>query len=49
MLHYDKACIFEGIDVSKTRTLKEYYLLLLVFLDKGIKFQSDVYNGCHDV
>ena len=25
------------------------YLLLLIFLDKGFKFQLHVYNGCHDV
>ena len=25
------------------------YLSLLIFLDKGFKFELHVYNGCHDV
>ena len=26
-----------------------YHLALLVFFEKGFKFQSSVCNGCHDV
>ena len=36
--------------ISIELMLKEYrYLTLLVFLDKGFKFQPNVYNGCQDL
>ena len=45
MLYYD---VSEGIDVNKSSASKECIILSpLVFLDKGLKFQSSVCNGCH--
>ena len=37
-------------DVNKTSETKEYGIChYWYFLDKGFKFQSDVYNGSHDL
>ena len=49
MLYFDRIYVSEGIDVNWTSASKEcdicYYCY---FLNKEFKFQSDVYNGCHD-
>ena len=50
MLYYGRINFSEGIDINKTRASKEcniYYCWW--FLDKGFKFQSYVWNGCHDL
>ena len=49
MLYCDGINVSEGININKTSALKEWYLSLLVFLDKGFKFQPAACNGCHDV
>ena len=41
MVYYDKTDDFEGIDVKK--------MSLLVFLDKGFRFQPTACNGCYDI
>ena len=50
MLYYDRLVISEGINVNKIIESKEcdtcHYWYLL---DKGSKFQQDVYYSCHDV
>ena len=47
---YDRTYISEGIDVNKTSKSKEcnichYYH----FSDRGLTFQPNVCNGCHDL
>ena len=50
MLHYDRIFVSKGIDVNKTRERKQCDIChYLYFLDKGFKFQTDIFNGCHDV
>ena len=49
MLYYDRIGISDGINVNKASASKECYLSLVVFLDKGFKFQSDVCSEFHDV
>ena len=49
MLYYDRINVSEGIDINKTSTSKVWYLSLLVFLNKGFKFQTYVCNRCHDL
>ena len=50
MLHYDRIDVFEGIDVNKTRESEECDICHnWQFLNKGFKFQSNVYNRCHDL
>ena len=50
MLHYDRIDISEGIDISEINSSKEcdifHYWYLL---DKELKFQPYVWNGCHDL
>ena len=42
--------VFEGIDVNKTSKSKECNICpYWYFLGKGFKFQSNFYNGCHNV
>ena len=49
MLFYDRIDISEGIDIDKTSTSKELDIFhFWYFLDRGIKFQTYVCNGCHD-
>ena len=50
MLEYDKIDISEGIDVHKTRLLKECDVCLYWYL-KNIGFKHEPYlcNGCHDL
>ena len=50
MLYYDRTDISEGIDVNKTSKSKEWDIChYWLFLNKGLKFQSYVCNGCHDL
>ena len=50
MLYYYRTDFSEGIDVNETSESKECILChYWYFLDKGFKFQTDVYNGCCDV
>ena len=49
MLYFDRINVSEGIDINKTSTSKVWYLSLLVFLNKGFKFQTYVCNRCHDL
>ena len=45
-----KCYISEAIDVNKTRKSRECDICHnWYFLDKSIKFQPNVYNGCHDL
>ena len=42
--------VSEGIDVNKTSASKECIIChYWYFLDKGIKLQLEVCNGCHNV
>ena len=50
MLYYDRIDAYEGIDINKVRESKacakcHYWNVL----GKGVKFQTDVCNGCHDI
>ena len=49
MLYYDRTDVSEGIGVIKTSASKEcdsrHYCY---FLNYSIKFQPNVYNGCHE-
>ena len=50
MLCYERIDVSEEIHISKTSASKEYDIChYQYFLDKGLKFQLNVYNGCHDV
>ena len=50
MLYYDRIDVSERIDIIKTSASKEcdtcYYWH---FFNKGFKFQTYVWNGCHDL
>ena len=47
MVHYDRIDVCKGIDVNETNESKECDIFhYWYFLDKGFKFQQDVYNGC---
>ena len=50
MLYYDRIDISEGIDINNISVSKKcdtcHYWY---FLGKGLKFQPDFCNGCHDV
>ena len=49
-LYFDRIDISEGIDVDKTSESKEFdNYHYWYFLIKGFKFQSYVYNRCHDL
>ena len=42
--------LLKGIDINKTGASKECDIChYWYFLDKGVKFRLDVYNGCHDL
>ena len=47
MLYYVKIGISEEIGINKISASKEWYLSLLIFLDKGFKFQPFVCSRCH--
>ena len=50
MLYYCGIDVSEGIDVNKTSESKKCDIChYWYFLDKGFKFQPNVYNVCHDV
>ena len=49
MLYIDRTDISKSIDVNQTSVSKEVVLLVIIFLDKGFKFQQDVCNRCHDI
>ena len=44
MLYFDRIDVSEGIDVDNTSDIYYYWH----FLNKGFKFQPNVYNRCHD-
>ena len=49
MLYYDRIDVSEGNDVNKTSEWKECDIYhYWYFLNKGFKFQPNVYNGYHD-
>ena len=50
ILCYDRIDIYEGIDINQTGTSKECDVChYWYFLNKGLKFQSNVCNRCHDL
>ena len=50
MLQFDRINDPIGIDVKETSESKECdFCHYCYFLDKGFKFELDVWNGCHDV
>ena len=50
MLYYDRIEVSEEIDINKTSALKEYDIChYWYFLDKVLKFQQYICNGCHNV
>ena len=50
MIYYNRIASSEGIDVNKSNESRECGIHhCCYFLDKGFKFQPDVYNRCHDV
>ena len=50
MLQYEKINGSEGIDTNKTSASKEYMLWHdWYFKNVGFKFESHVFNKCHDV
>ena len=50
MLYYDRTDVSEENDVNKTSTSKECDIFhYWYFLNKGFKFQPNVFNGCHDL
>ena len=50
MLLFDRIDVSEGIDVSKTSESNEWDVChYWYFLNKGVKFQPNISNGCHDL
>ena len=50
MLYYDRIDAFEGIGVNKTSASKECDIChYWYFLNKGFKFQPNVWNRCLDL
>ena len=50
MLEYDRIAISEGIDVNKTSLSKECDIChYRYFKDIGFKYESYLWNGCHDL
>ena len=50
MLYYDRNDLSEKMDVNKTSKSKECDIFHCLYcLDKGLKFQPDICNKCHDV
>ena len=50
MLYYDRIDVSEGIDGNKTSASKECDIFhYWYFLNYSFKFQSNVYNTCHDL
>ena len=50
MLYYDRTDVSEGIDVNKTSASKQCDVChYWYFLNNNFKFQSNVFNRCHDL
>ena len=50
MLQYDRNDASKGIYINKLGASKEFHIChCWYFLNKGIKFQPYVCNGCHEV
>ena len=50
ILYYDRIDVSKDINVTKTSASDECNIChYCYFLDKGFRFQSDVWNGCHGV
>ena len=49
MVYYDRIDVSVGIDVNKISVSKEYVCHYWYFLNFSFKFQSNVYNRCHDL
>ena len=50
ILYYNRIGISLGIDTNKTSTSKDCDICQYwYFLNKGVKFQPYVCNGCHDL
>ena len=50
MLYFNRINVFGEIDVNKTSASKECDIRhYWYFLNKGFRFQSYVYNQCHDL
>ena len=50
MLYYDRTDVSEGTYVNKTSASKECEIFhYWYFLNYSFKFQSNVYNRCHDL
>ena len=50
MLEYDRIAIWERIDVNKTSLSKECDIChYRYFKDIGFKYESYLWNGCHDL
>ena len=50
MLYYDRIHVSEGTDVDKTSASEECGIChYWYFLNYSFKFQSNIYNRCHDL
>ena len=50
MLYFDRIDVSEGIDINETSASKECDIChYWCSLDKGLKFQPNVYNRCNDL
>ena len=50
MPEYDRTDISKRIDINETSASKEYEIRRYwYFLDKSFKYESYLYNGCHDL
>ena len=50
MLYFGRIDVSEGTDVNKTSASKECNIChYWYFLNKGFKFQPNVYDRCHDL
>ena len=50
MLYFDSIDVSEGIDVNKTSESKKCNIChFWYFLNKGLKFQLNFCNSCHDL
>ena len=50
MLYFDRIDVSEGIDVNKTSKSEECHIFhYWCFQNKGFKFQTNVFNRCHDL
>ena len=50
MTYYNRIDVSEDIDVKKTIVSKKCIIChYWYFLDKRLRFQPTIYNGCHDV